>query len=472
MAPPQGRLGQRQGRAGPLGRFSWAMFDWANQPYFTLIGSFIFIPYFKDVIVGDPVRGQEILAYTFAAGGLAVALVSPVLGAVADRTGRRKPWLAILSLVYMAAVAALWWAEPGALQGIWPIVLALITAAVAIEVATVFNNAMLPDIVEDRHLGFWSGFGFALGYAGALAALLGLVAAFIGPATPMIAALNLPFLAEKPLLGVEAEAYEHVRVIGPASALWYLVFVLPLFLFTPDRPSSGIRFRQAIRLGLKDLARTAAQVARYRNVALFLVARLFYNDGLAAAYAFGAAYGATTFGWGAMETAVFALIALVLAGAGAVIGGWLDDRLGAKAVLFLALTCLLLGVTGAISAAPGRVLFVIPVPATNPDGFLASTSEWFYLACGVLVGIGGGPAQAASRSMMGRISPRDQMTEFFGFYAFSGKATVFLGPLLIGVVTGLAGSDRAGVAVVAGLLLIGFLLLVPVKETRAGESVP
>lgn len=444
------------------------MFDWANQPYFTLIGTFIFIPYFKDVVIGDPVHGQEILAYTFAAGGLAVALTSPALGAIADRTGRRKPWLAVLSLVYMAAVSGLWFAEPGAPNGILPIILTLIVAAVAIEVATVFNNAMLPDIVEDRHLGFWSGFGFALGYAGALVALLGLVAAFIGPAAPQIAALNLPFLAEKPLLGIEAESYEHVRIVGPLSALWYLVFVLPLFLFTPDRPPTGIRFKQAIGLGLKDLVRTAAQVARYRNVALFLVARLFYNDGLSAAYAFGAAYGATTFGWNAMETAVFALLALVLAGVGAVIGGWLDDRLGAKNVLFIALTCLVAGVTGAISVTPDRVLFVLPVTATNPDGFLASTAEWVYLVCGMLVGMGGGPAQAASRSMMGRISPRDQMTEFFGFYAFSGKATVFLGPLLIGVVTGLTQSDRAGVAAVVGFLLLGFLLLIPVKERRAG----
>jgi MFS transporter, UMF1 family len=454
-------------RAGPLGRFSWAMFDWANQPYYTLIASFIFLPYFKDVVVADPVRGQEFLGYTFAAAGLAVALTSPVFGAVADRTGRRKPWLAVLSLAYMAGVAGLWFAEPGAPGGVLPIVLTLIVTAVAIEVATVFNNAMLPDIVEDRHLGFWSGFGFALGYAGALVALLGLVAAFIGPATPAIAALELPFLAEQPLLGIDAAQYEHVRIIGPLSALWYLIFVLPLFLFTPDRPPTGTRLRQAVRLGLKDLRDTAVHVARYGNVVRFLIARLFYNDGLSAAYAFGTIYGATAFGWSAMETAVFGLLALIVAGAGAVIAGRFDDRLGAKSVLYVALACLILGVVGAISVTPDKVLFFISVPPTDPDGFLASISEWVYLACGLLVGLGGGPAQAASRSMMGRLSPREHMTEFFGFYAFSGKATVFLGPLMIALMTDWAESDRAGVAVVVGFLLIGFLLLIPVREERA-----
>lgn len=445
------------------------MFDWANQPYFTLVGTFIFIPYFKDVVIGDPVRGQTILGYTMAAGGLAVALASPVLGAVADRTGRRKPWLAAYSLLYMTGVAALWYAAPGAPGGFVPIILTLIVTAVAIEVATVFNNAMLPDIVEDRHLGFWSGFGFALGYAGALVALLGLVAFFIGPASPAIAALDLPFVVEAPLWKIDPSAYEHVRIVGPLSALWYLVFVLPLFLFTPDRPPTGVRLRRAVGQGLGDLKRTAREVARYGNVVLFLLARLFYNDGLSAAYAFGAAYGATTFGWNAMETAVFALLALVFAGAGAVIGGVLDDRLGAKTVLFLALGCLILGVTGAISVTPDRVLFVVPVAATDPDAFLNSIAEWVYLVCGVLVGMGGGPAQAASRSMMGRISPRAQMTEFFGFYAFSGKATVFLGPLMIAVVTNVMESDRAGVAVVVGFLILGFLTLIPVKEERAGE---
>ena len=456
------------GDGGGRARFGWAMFDWANQPVFTLVTTFIFAPYFTATVVGDAVRGQEIWGYTQAAAGLTIALLSPVLGAVADAGGARKPWIAFFQAVAAAGCLGLWFATPGA-EPLWPILVAVLLAVLGAEFSIVFNNAMLPGLAAPGRLGRLSGYAWALGYAGGLAALVFVLLAF-----------QLP---DQALFGLDKASHQHDRIVGPLSALWLVVFVLPLFLFTPDRPPSGLGAGVAVRTGLRQLAGTIRHLGHYRQIATFLVARMLYYDGLAAIFAFGGIYAAGSFGWTTTGLGVFGILLTVVAGIGAAVGGVLDDRLGSRRTVLMGLVLLFLGTLGVVSVATeplgdGRrldtVLFLIRYEVAQPaaGSLFATPTEFVFLAFGMLVGLAGGPVQAASRSLMARLAPPDMVAEFFGLYALSGKATAFMAPWAIAVVTGLAASQRAGVAVVLVFLAAGTLLLLRVAEpaTTTGRA--
>lgn len=453
-APDTGDVSDNPAASG-LGRVGWAMFDWANQPFFTLITTFIFAPYFSAVVVGDPVRGQSLWGFSQAAAGLIIAFSSPVLGSIADVGGRRKPWIAAFVAVCAAGSVALWWVEPEMTTPLAWFLAALIIATVAIEFAVVFNNAMLPDLVPAARLGWWSGVGWGLGYLGGLAALFIVLLGFALP--------------EVPLFGIDKLRHEHDRLVGPLTAVWLIVFVLPLFLFTPDRPRSPLPARRAIVRGLRALRETLRHVRDYRNIARYLIARMIYNDGILAVIGFSGIYAKGIFGWSTTELGMFAIVVTVIAAAGAFLGGYLDDRHGSKPTVFVSLGFLLVGTLGALSIEPGRLLFVISLPAAADTGFLARPEEWGFLAFAALIGLGFGPAQAASRTLMARMAPPSLRTEFFGLYALSGKATAFLAPFFIAIATDSFASQRAGLVVVVIFLALGALLLLGVKEVAAEE---
>ncbi|MCZ6522596.1 MAG: MFS transporter, partial [Alphaproteobacteria bacterium] len=224
------------GRGTPLrGLIGWALFDWANSPFTTLIITFVFGAYFSQGIVGDEIRGAELWGYAISASGLAVALLSPVFGAIADAGGRRKPWLLVFTAVCVVGSAMLWFAEPApqfaALAMFWVII-----ANLGFEFGIVFNNAMLPDLVAPARLGRWSGWAWGLGYFGGLGALIAALFAFI--------------TTETPLFGLDKAAAEHLRVVGPLAAVWFALFTWPLFAYTPDRPPSGKGIGARVSQGL------------------------------------------------------------------------------------------------------------------------------------------------------------------------------------------------------------------------------
>jgi UMF1 family MFS transporter len=359
----------------------------------------------------------------------------------------------------VVGMCGLWLAAPGRTDLAPLVLIAFGLAIIGAELATVFNNAMMTSLVSGRKLGTLSGLGWATGYVGGLVSLV-IVAGFI-VADPSTGKTLLGF---QPLVPVDPATREGDRLVGPFSALWYLVFVLPLFLFTPDVRATPLEARP-VSATLGQLVRSVKELVRdHGQVALFLLARMLYADGLGAVFAFGGIYAATVFGWGATELGLFGII-LVLAGTiGAALGGPLDDAKGSKTVIVLTLLLFIVAAIGVLSVDAGHVLFVVPVEPKVPGSApFSSIGEQVYLAFAMLVGITSGPIQSSSRTLLARLCPQGKMTEFFGFFSFSGKITAFAAPLLIGAVTHASGSQRLGIASSLIFLVGGLLLLLKVK---------
>ncbi len=448
--------------AAPLpARVSWVLFDWAVQPFYTLIVTFLFAPYFANAVVGDPVRGQEYWGYGAAAAGVLVALGSPLLGAMADGRGRRKPWIALFSVVLACAMGSLWFATPGAsMSAILLVLFAFVVATAAAEFTAVFTNAIMPSLVPHDQLGRLSGTGWAMGYFGGLAALI-LVGVFLIPAPGSTQTL----LGLDPLLSLDAAARENDRLSGPFSAVWYLVFMMPFFLFVPDgrppaRPADG-------RPATAELLDTIRGLPSHPDMLFFLIARMIYSDGLSAIFAFGGIYGAAVFGWGPLELVLFAMILTLTGGIGALLGGFLDDRLGPKTVILGALVILIAGAAGILSVDKTHVFYIVEAAEKIAGAApFSSTGEWVFLAFGIVVATVSAPVQAASRSLLARLAPPEKITQYFGLFAFSGKATAFLAPFLVATVTTATGDQRLGMAAILVFLLAGMALLMPVRAPK------
>lgn len=411
---------------------AWCFYDWAITASHAVVDTFIFSVYFTRSVAPTPEQGTAAWSHAVAVGGLLVALLSPVLGAIADRAGRRKPWIGVFTLLSLVALTALFWVTPEPSS----MTLALVAVAAATvfrELAFVFFNSMLPDLAPPDRLGRVSGWGWAMGYAGGLVCL--------------VVALYGLVKGEPPLFGlVGREAMENVRAVAPLTAIWFAVFALPLFLWTPDRAAAGIGWLRAVREGLGTLAETLRHVRRYRDVVWFLVASALYRDGLATLVGFGGIYAAGSFGMSFQEILVFAIALNVTAGLGATGFAWVDDAIGAKAVILITLVGLL-GFGGGI--------------------LLVHDKGWFW---GLALGLGTfmGPAQSAGRSLLARMAPPDRVAEMFGLYSLSGRAAAFMGPLALGWATTAFDSQRAGMATVLVFFLAGLVLMIKVREPARG----
>lgn len=450
-------------KASRRGIVAWLFFDWAAQPWFTLVTTFVFGPWFAAHLAANTVEGQALWGYAAAAAGLVIAILSPVLGAIADASGARKPWIAAFSVLIVLSAFALWFAEPGVEGAVLIALAAFALGTIGVEFATVFNNAMMPDLVEEGRMGRLSGTGWAIGYCGgllSLAVVLGLLVA--DPAT------GRTILGVPPLFGLEAGNGAGDRASGPFTALWYVLFVLPLFFFTPDAPRRR-RLRAAVRPGLAALCANIAGLRHHRNLARFLVANMVYLDGMNALAVFGAIYATSVFGWSAMELGLFGILLIVCGIFGSLAGGRLDDRFGPKPVIITSVLLLAASALAILSVDATRILFVIPVdPPVPGDGLFASAAEQAYLGLGVVIGLTVGPAQAASRSLLARLAPPGEVTQYFGLLALSGRVTSFVGPLAVGLLTTVSGSQRVGISVIVFFFLGGAALLAGVRPSRNG----
>lgn len=452
--------------AGTLALVGWVLFDWATQPFYTLVVTFLFAPYFVNGFMSDADWGQALWAYATGIAELIAGIVAPALGAIADTGFARKPWIAGFSILLVGGLGGLWLAEPGHTE-LAPLVLVSFgIAAIGAELATVFTNAMMPSLVSVAGLGRLSGIGWATGYVGGLISLALIAGLLVADPHSGKTLLGLA-----PIIPLDSAAREGDRLVGPFCAIWYLIFVLPLFLFTPDRPARlrGKTAAREIKAGVRELARAVQNlVHHHRRVALFLLARMIYADGLGAVFAFGGIYAASVFGWGATELGLFGIILTLTGTIGAASGGFLDDRFGSRRVISVALGLFILASIGVLSVDKTHILYALSAAPKLPGSApFSSVGERVYLGFAMLIGLAAGPIQSASRTLLARLSPREKITEFFGFYSFSGKITAFAAPLAIGVVTAGSGSQRIGIAMSLAFLAGGLVLLQWVREPSA-----
>ena len=445
-------------RASKKGIWGWMLFDWAAQPFHTLIVTFIFAPYFASRVVSDPVIGQTKWAWAAAIAGVIIAILSPILGALADVTGPRKPWVFGFSIMSAFGAGALWYVTPAASESIvfWGLG-AFVIGLVGIEFAAVFNNAMMPDLVPREELGRLSGNAWALGYIGGLFCLIAMLALMIEQGDSEKTLIGLA-----PLLGLDAALGEDARVAGIIASVWLMIFVLPLMMFTPDT-SRVEKVTGAVMESLRGLLQTLKNLPNNPSLFAYLGSSLLYRDGLNGLYTFGAIYAGTVMGWSITSIGIFGIIGAAAGALGAWIGGILDDKTGPKPVVVWSLFILIATSIVVITTDPHHILLMAigspEAPSQLPDII-------FYV-CGGFIGAAGGSVQAASRTLLVDQAEPDRMTEAFGLYALSGKATAFIAPLLVGIFTQLFDSQQIGIIPVILLFVLGLLLLPMVKKRAA-----
>lgn len=409
---------------------AFCMFDFANSAFTTIIITFVFATYFAQGIAADPTTGGAQWSFGMAAAGIIIAVLSPIMGAIADQTGRRKPWLAAVSIICVISTAMLWFAEPTPNDVTWAITFAVIST-VGFEMGMLFYNALLPTVSTPATIGRVSGTAWAIGYAGGLISLA--VALFV-----LVQADPAPF-------GLDKSQAEHVRATALLVAGWFALFALPLFIFIKEPESSGIPAAMAIRQGVKQLVTSLRNARNHGNIFRYLIAAMIYTDGVHTIFALGGVYAGVTFGMKTEEIIVLGISLNVTAGLGAAAGGWIDDRLGSKKTIIISLIALII-TSSLVMTAQDRTVFWIAALAM---------STFF------------GPVQAASRTLMARLSPPTMRGEMFGLFALSGKVTAFLGPAAVGWVTLATDSYRLGMATTIIFLVVGLLLLRGVKEEAA-----
>lgn len=438
--------------------WGWYFFDWASQPYNTLLLTFVFGPYFAEVARGyylgtgmdadaAAAAAQAYWGWGLAITSILIAVMAPILGAIADTTGRRLVWVWIFSAFYLVGAWGLWWVAPGgdASMLLWAVVFFGL-GFVGMEFATIFTNALMPTLSDHDELGAISGSGFAFGYLGGLVALVIMLLLLAEGADSGKTLIGL-----EPLFGLDPEAREGTRAVGPFTAIWYALFMVPFFLWVKEPRTSAQPLR--LRRAMTNLTDLLASLRYRRSLSAYLASSLFYRDALNALYGFGGVYASGVLGWSIIQIGTFGLVGAVSAMIAAFIGGRLDRAYGPKPVIAFSILVLIL-VCGVIVGMDRDSLFGLALdPASR-------AADQIFFACGAVIGAAGGTVQAASRTMMVRHTTPELATEAFGLFALSGKVASFVSPALIALATQISGDQRIGISPLIGLFLVGLILLV------------
>lgn len=436
--------------------WGWMMFDWATQPFHTLLLTFIFGPFFAEQLTNHLMSGgmevdaakaqaQASWGYGLTITGILIAISAPLLGAIADGSKREMPWIWVFSALYVIGSVGLWVANPAA----FPTVLVLIffgIGLIGVEFTTIFTNALLPKLGTREEVGKISGHGWAWGYVGGIIALVIMLLFFAENAD------GVTLLGTAPALGFDAEAREGTRFVGPFTAMWFVISMIPFFLWVKEPKIEGLPVGEAVRQGIRDLKKTLKSLPSRKSLSAFLASSMFYRDALNGVFTFGGIYALGSLNWSVTQVGVFGILGAISGAIFAWIGGFADQKFGPKPVIRFSILVLIASCLAILMISRESVFFM-PVEATSKLPDVA-----FYI-CGAVLGAVGGVIQAASRTMMVRQADPERMTEAFGLYALSGKATSFLAPALIAIMSDITNSQRLGISPLIGLFIIGLILL-------------
>lgn len=407
---------------------SWAFYDWASSAFPTVIITFIYAPFYTTQVAKNDIQGTYEWAFANAVAALLVALLSPLFGAIADYKGFHKRWLIVCTYSCIFFTALLWFSYPHSLTMRFVLIF-YVLALFFLEVGVVFYNSYLNFLVPEQFIGRASGWAWGLGYIGGIVALSICLFVFI----------------KHPPYWLNTESFQQVRISGPFVAVWFAIFSLPLFLYVREIKITSISTKESIYKGMTSLITTLKTLPKEKNIMLFLIAHLFYIDGLNTLFAFGGIYAAGTFGMSLENVILFGIFLNLAAGLGAILLAWMDDFVGSKPTIMLSLI--------------GLLLFGIPI-------VLLHNVVLFWIFSGIIC-LFVGSVQAASRSLMARLAPAERSTELFGLYSFSGKITSFFGPWLLGLATYYFHSQRAGMSTILIFFVIGFILMIRVQNRYA-----
>ena len=394
----------------------WSLYDFANQPFSTIIITFIYSAFFVKVIAENEQLGTTLWANSIAITAIIVAFLSPFLGAIADNGGYRKLFLILFTYISACFSILLYFPQAG---DVYLALVIFVIANVSFEMATVFYNAYLPDLSDKKNSGIISGFAWGLGFFG------GLIALFI----------SLFFFSE-----MDSKSIRYINIL---VGIWFLFFSFPTIFFLKDQKKINTQKNQLFN-SFTTIKLTIKEISKYNIISRFLLARLFFNDGLVTIFALGGIYAVGTINFSFNEVLKLGIVLNIAAGIGAFLFGYIEDRIGVRKVINITLIVLTLA-----------VLIAIYAPMTE------YSKELFWLS-GVLIGLMVGPNQSCSRSLMAQLTPHEKKNEFFGFFALTGKATSFIGPLLFGIITTLYNQQKA-LWVVVFFFIIGFLLFNRIK---------
>ncbi len=437
--------------------WGWWFFDWASQPYHTLLVTFVFGPYFAAVAAEyylsqglDPqaakAGAQSIWAMCLTVTGLIIGFGAPVIGAFADTSGRRMPWIVVFSLMYVVGAGALWWTLPDGSNMLWGLY-AFGLGFIGAEYALIFVNSQLPGLGTPQEVGEISGSGFAFGYLGGLVSLIVLLALFVEQGN------GKTLVGLDPAFGLDAAQKEGTRAVGPITALWFALFMIPYFLWVRETPTGK---RGTVAQALGHLRNSIVNLPRRVSLSAYLGSSMIYRDALNGLYGFGGVYAKLVLDWELTQIGIFGIVALISSALFSWLGGKADKRFGPKPVIIAAIIVLTFVCLTIVSMSRTQLYGIaLPAGSTLPDAI--------FFGCGVLIGGMGGVLQATSRTLMVRHSPADAPTESFGLYGLSGRATAFIAPALILLVTEMTGSARIGMSPIVVLFVIGLVPLFWVK---------
>lgn len=441
------------------GVWGWMFFDWAGQPFQMLMTVIVFPPLFASVMASDAAEGQAIWGMVLGTAGLLVAILSPTMGAIVDSVGPRKPWIFVFSVLLVVPSFLLTFLATGP-DNLLLTSLLIVLAIIGFEITTVFTNAMMPTLVPRDRLGRLSGNGWAMGnVAGVLSLVLMLGLLIPGESGRTV-------FGVEPLFGFRSGTGDAERSAGAVSALWYLVFIIPLFLFTPDVARRG-RVSGAFTSGMNGLFQTIRTLrSKNRNLFVFIVSSMLFRDAILALIGVVGILLSGVLGWSTAKIGLFGLIFSISGALGGWLGGKCDDWFGPMRVVRFSLGGLVLLTATMPGLSPDTLFYVSIAHLDNPAAIVDPAA----MVYGFFAGIFGGSLQASARTLVVDFARGERLTEAFGIYSFAGRATSFVGPYLVGTVTAITGSQVMGLIPVSLLFIAGFVALSFIDKEDAETS--